>query len=70
MSFSPAADRNKRPILAILEALLPDPRGGVEIASGTGQQAAHFSAMHPDWTWQPSDGHPAALQAVAEAPEG
>ncbi len=53
--FSPAADRNKQPILEVLRAVLP-PRGqALEIASGTGQHVAWFAQHAPHWTWQPSD---------------
>ena len=55
LPFSPAADRNKLPILAALQAWLPMHASVLEIASGTGQHAAHFAAARPDWTWQPTD---------------
>ncbi len=52
---SPAADRNKDPILAVLTRVLP-PKGSVlEIGSGTGQHVIHFAAALPDLTWQPTD---------------
>jgi SAM-dependent methyltransferase len=57
LSFSPAAERNKQPILAALQAWLPANARVLEIASGTGQHAAHFAASQPHWSWQPSD-HP------------
>lgn len=64
--FSPAADRNKQPILDVLRGLLA-PRGrALEIASGTGQHAAWFTAALPDWFWQPSDMHASALPGIAE----
>ena len=52
---SPAADRNKQPILEVLLRLLPPSGSALEIASGTGQHAAWFAAALPGWTWQPSD---------------
>ncbi|MBB6562993.1 SAM-dependent methyltransferase [Acidovorax soli] len=52
---SPASERNQAPILAVLRGLLPDTGAALEIASGTGQHAAFFSAALPGWTWQPTD---------------
>ncbi|MEO7115696.1 MAG: DUF938 domain-containing protein, partial [Caldimonas sp.] len=61
---SPAAERNAAPILAELQRLLP-PRGRMlEIASGTGQHAARFSAGLPGWQWQPSDFEAKALPSI------
>jgi SAM-dependent methyltransferase len=64
LSFSPAAERNKVPILAALQHLLPSSADVLEIASGTGQHAQHFASAQPGWTWQPSDVDPAALPAI------
>ena len=55
LQHSPAAERNQGPILAQLLALLPPTGTALEIASGTGQHAAHFAAALPGWTWQPTD---------------
>ncbi len=62
---SPAAERNREPILAELLRLLPPAGQMLEIAAGTGQHAAHFSAALPGWRWQPSDGDPRALASIA-----
>ena len=61
---SPATERNRAPILAVLQRWLPADAEILEIASGTGQHAAHFAAAMPGWRWQPSDGDPAALPAI------
>ena len=63
--FSPAADRNKQPILTVLRHVLPDAGSALEIASGTGQHVAWFAAGLPRWTWQPTDVQPAALDSIA-----
>ena len=62
---SPAADRNKSVILEALQRLLPVSGRLLEIASGTGQHAAHCAAGLPGWTWQPSDPDPSALSSIA-----
>jgi SAM-dependent methyltransferase len=54
----PAPERNKGPILDVLQRVLP-PRGTVlEIASGTGQHIVHFAQALPDINWLPSDPEP------------
>ncbi len=62
---SPAAERNAMPIVAELQRLLPPSGRMLEIASGTGQHAAHFSACLPGWQWQPSDAEADALASIA-----
>jgi hypothetical protein len=63
---SPAADRNAGPILAELQRVL-GPRGRLlEIASGSGQHAAHFAAALPDWVWQPTETDGEALESIAD----
>lgn len=63
---SAAADRNKAPILAVLERVMPARAAMLEIASGTGLHAGHFAAAHPAWTWQPTDGDESMLPSIAE----
>ena len=55
LHFSQAAEKNKNFILRELrKALLPRDHV-LEIASGTGQHAIHFSTHMSDIVWQPSD---------------
>jgi len=61
---SAAAERNRAPILAVLERLLPKHGIALEIASGSGQHAAHFAAALPGWQWQPSDGDASSLASI------
>ncbi|MCM2346520.1 MAG: class I SAM-dependent methyltransferase [Acidovorax soli] len=64
-AHSPAAERNSGPILAVLQALLPQQGAALEIASGTGQHAACFGAALPRWTWQPTDATPQGFASIA-----
>ncbi|MEX0976355.1 MAG: DUF938 domain-containing protein [Woeseia sp.] len=52
---SPACERNKAPILEVLQTELADCRSVLEIGSGTGQHAVHFAAAMPHLAWQTSD---------------
>ncbi len=63
---SPAAERNKQPILDLLCSLLPARGRALEIASGTGQHVSWFAGALPQWDWQPSDAVAQALPAIAE----
>lgn len=53
--FSPACERNREPILAVLRERFADCRHVLEIGSGTGQHAVHFAAALPHLVWQTSD---------------
>ncbi|MCB1646055.1 MAG: DUF938 domain-containing protein [Pseudomonadales bacterium] len=50
-----AAERNKQPILTVLQELLTEPARVLEIASGTGQHAVHFATSLPHLNWQPTE---------------
>ncbi len=63
---SPAAERNRGPILHELRRLLPPSGLLLEIASGTGQHAAHCSAGLPGWRWLPSEHEPASLASISD----
>lgn len=62
---SPAAERNKGPILDALRQVLPPTGRLLEIAAGTGQHALHCAAGLPAWRWQPTDPDPDALGSIA-----
>ena len=64
LPHSPAADRNKQPILEALTRILGERGAALEIASGTGQHAAWFAAAMPQWTWQPTDADARMLPAL------
>ena len=52
---SEACERNKGPILNVLQDVLDETGFLLEIGSGTGQHAVHFGGALPRWTWQTSD---------------
>ena len=66
LPHSPAAERNKEPILAHLREILGGRGTVLEIASGTGQHAVGFAAALPAWTWQPTDFDAEMLPVIAE----
>lgn len=55
LPFSPASERNREPILAVLRERLAAPARVLEIGSGTGQHAEFFAAHLPHVHWQSSD---------------
>ena len=52
---SPAAERNRQPILDVLRRVLPPTGRALEIASGSGQHVSWFARHLPGWTWQPTE---------------
>ncbi len=62
---APSAARNRAPILAVLRAWLPRPALVLEVASGTGEHAAWFSADLPATTWQPTERDAERLASIA-----
>ncbi len=64
--YSPAAERNREPILQALRERLPALGIALEIASGSGQHIAHFAAGLPGWQWLASDPDASARASVAQ----
>ena len=52
---APSCERNREPILEVLQRHFADRRQVLEIGSGTGQHAVHFAAAMPWLSWQCSD---------------
>ena len=61
---TPAAERNKGPILTVLKRVLPTRGLVLEIASRTGQHIVHFAQCMPHLTWQPSDPDPELRSSI------
>ena len=53
--YAPSCDRNRDPILEVLQQYLTEPAKVLEIASGTGQHALYFSQALPQLQWQCTD---------------
>ena len=62
---SPAAERNRQPILDVLRRVLPASGRALEIASGSGQHVSWFARHLPAWTWQPTEFAAASLASIA-----
>jgi Protein of unknown function (DUF938) len=61
---SPAAERNKEPILTVLETVLSETGSVLEIASGSGQHVCYFAAELPRIRWQPTEPDEASREAI------
>lgn len=53
--FAPHCERNKEPILAVLQPYFTERKRVLEIGSGTGQHAVFFAPALPNTVWQTSD---------------
>ncbi|NWN82773.1 MAG: DUF938 domain-containing protein [Halomonas sp.] len=63
--YTPAAARNRQPILEVLQEALPERARVLELASGSGEHAVHCATAMPGWMWQPSDPTSGALASIA-----
>lgn len=64
---SPACERNREPIVRVLEnvlATLPEGALVLEIASGTGMHAVYIAPRLSQLVWQPSDTDEASLASI------
>ena len=55
LPFSEACERNKGPILEVLRKVFSKTESVLEIGSGTGQHAVHFSKHLSHLVWQPTE---------------
>jgi cyclopropane fatty-acyl-phospholipid synthase-like methyltransferase len=55
LPFSPACERNKKPIGQVLQNWLGQDARVLEIGAGTGQHAVYFSSLVPQVHWQSTD---------------
>jgi cyclopropane fatty-acyl-phospholipid synthase-like methyltransferase len=69
LPFSEACERNKHPILSVLQSAFAASTCVLEVGSGTGQHAVWFARHLPHLMWQPTDlpEHLSGLRARIEA---
>jgi hypothetical protein len=60
-----SADRNRGPILKVLERVLPKTGLVLEVASGTGQHVVHFAQALRGLSWQPTDRDAACRRSIS-----
>lgn len=61
---SPAAERNRGPILEVLQSVFPPEADVLEVGAGTGQHAFFFTAAVPGWRWWPTNA-PGEIETLA-----
>ena len=62
--YAPATERNRDALLDVFKAHLPGSGTLVEVASGTGEHAAHMARHLAPLYWQPSDIEPDKLDSI------
>jgi SAM-dependent methyltransferase len=60
-----SADRNRGPILKVLERVLPKTGLVLEVASGTGQHVVHFAQALKGLSWQPTEMDAACRRSIS-----
>jgi Protein of unknown function (DUF938) len=63
--YAPATERNREPILAILQQVLPPTGTILEISSGTGEHGVFMVPQLAPRHWLPSDPNPEARASIA-----
>jgi Protein of unknown function (DUF938) len=63
--YAPATERNREPILAILQQVLAPTGTVLEISSGTGEHAIFMAPQLAPRDWLPSDPNPDARASIA-----
>lgn len=63
--FAPATERNRQPILGVLQNVLPPEGTVLEVSSGTGEHAVFFGPHLAPRLWIPSDPDPVAQASIA-----
>jgi cyclopropane fatty-acyl-phospholipid synthase-like methyltransferase len=61
---APAVQRNRGPILEVLQRVLPARGHALEVASGSGEHVVYFARALTGVTWQPSDPDPEARASI------
>lgn len=64
IQHSPACERNRDPILQVLQRVLSKSTAVLEISSGTGMHAVHMATSLPQLSWQPTDISDSALLSI------
>ena len=62
--YADATQRNRQPILEVLQRILPPEGNILEIASGTGQHAVFFASELVNHHWYPSDADPLLRESI------
>jgi hypothetical protein len=63
--YAPATQRNREPILAVLQQVLPPTGTILEISSGTGEHGIFMAPQLAPRDWLPSDPNPDARESIA-----
>lgn len=62
--YAPATQRNRQPILEVLQQVLPPAGTVLELSSGTGEHAVFLAPQLQPRRWIPSDPNPAARASI------